>query len=90
MGQAFRRCRRRERDARSPSAIGQMLAVGVEAIPIVGVMAVYSGFILAMQGASELRQFGESWDGCQQGRTPRLCAARPGKAGAQAPPCPMA
>jgi phospholipid/cholesterol/gamma-HCH transport system permease protein len=40
------------------SAIGQMLAVGVEAIPMVGIMAVCSGFILAMQGASELRRFG--------------------------------
>src|SRR5579863_9595552 len=40
------------------SAIGQMLAVGVEAIPMVGIMAVCTGFILAMQGASELRRFG--------------------------------
>src|ERR1700689_1536977 len=40
------------------SAIGQMLAVGVDAIPMVGVMAISSGFILAMQGASELRRFG--------------------------------
>jgi phospholipid/cholesterol/gamma-HCH transport system permease protein len=40
------------------SAIGQMLAVGVDAIPMVGIMAVCSGFILAMQGASELRRFG--------------------------------
>lgn len=40
------------------SAIRQMLAVGVDAIPMVGIMAVCSGFILAMQGASELRQFG--------------------------------
>ena len=40
------------------SAIRQMLAVGVDAIPMVGVMAVCSGFILAMQGASELRRFG--------------------------------
>src|ERR1700722_17486053 len=40
------------------SAIGQMLAVGVDAFPMVGVMAVCSGFILAMQGASELRHFG--------------------------------
>jgi len=35
-----------------------MLAVGVQAIPMVGIMAVCSGFILAMQGASELRRFG--------------------------------
>ena len=40
------------------SAFGQMLAIGVDAIPMVGIMAVCSGFILAMQGASELRRFG--------------------------------
>jgi phospholipid/cholesterol/gamma-HCH transport system permease protein len=40
------------------SAIGQMLAIGVDAFPMVGVMAVCAGFILAMQGASELRRFG--------------------------------
>ena len=40
------------------SAIHQMLAVGVDAFPMVGIMAVCAGFILAMQGASELRRFG--------------------------------
>jgi len=40
------------------SAIGQMLAVGVDAFPMVAVMAICTGFILAMQGASELRRFG--------------------------------
>src|SRR5579863_1893512 len=40
------------------SAIGQMLAIGIEAIPMVGLMAICAGFILAMQGASELRRFG--------------------------------
>src|ERR1700693_1810408 len=35
-----------------------MLAVGVDAFPMVGIMAVCSGFILAMQGASELKRFG--------------------------------
>jgi len=40
------------------SSIGQMLAVGVDAFPMVGVMAVCAGFILAMQWASELRRFG--------------------------------
>jgi len=40
------------------SVIRQMLAVGVDAFPMVGIMAMCSGFILAMQGASELRQFG--------------------------------
>jgi phospholipid/cholesterol/gamma-HCH transport system permease protein len=44
--------------ARWRSAIAQMLAVGVDAIPMVGIMAICSGFILAMQGASELRRFG--------------------------------
>jgi phospholipid/cholesterol/gamma-HCH transport system permease protein len=40
------------------SAVEQMLAVGVDACPMVGIMAVCAGFILAMQGASELRRFG--------------------------------
>ena len=40
------------------SAVGQMLAVGVDAVPMVAIMAVCAGFILAMQGASELRRFG--------------------------------
>jgi phospholipid/cholesterol/gamma-HCH transport system permease protein len=40
------------------SAIRQMLAIGVDAIPMVGIMACCAGSILAMQGASELRRFG--------------------------------
>jgi phospholipid/cholesterol/gamma-HCH transport system permease protein len=40
------------------SAIRQMLAVGVDAFPMVGIMALSTGFILAMQGASELHRFG--------------------------------
>src|SRR5271170_908698 len=40
------------------AAINQMVAVGVEALPMVGIMSVCAGFILAMQGASELRRFG--------------------------------
>jgi phospholipid/cholesterol/gamma-HCH transport system permease protein len=40
------------------TAIQQMLAVGVDAVPMVGIMAVCAGFILAMQGASELRRLG--------------------------------
>jgi len=40
------------------SAVKQMLAVGVDALPMVAVMALCAGFILAMQGASELRRFG--------------------------------
>jgi phospholipid/cholesterol/gamma-HCH transport system permease protein len=40
------------------SAIQQMAAIGIGAIPMVAIMAVCAGFILAMQGASELRRFG--------------------------------
>ena len=40
------------------SAVRQMLAVGVDAFPMVGIMALCTGFILAMQGASELHRFG--------------------------------
>jgi len=40
------------------ATIGQMLEIGLDAVPMVSIMAVCSGFILAMQGASELRQFG--------------------------------
>ena len=40
------------------SAISQMLAVGVNAVPMVAIMSVCTGFILAMQGASELRRLG--------------------------------
>jgi phospholipid/cholesterol/gamma-HCH transport system permease protein len=40
------------------SSVQQMLDVGVNAFPMVGIMALCSGFILAMQGASELRKFG--------------------------------
>src|SRR5258708_40204868 len=40
------------------SAVRQMLAVGVDAFPMVAIMAICTGFILAMQGASELRRFG--------------------------------
>ena len=40
------------------SAVRQMLAEGVDAFPMVGIMALCTGFILAMQGASELRRFG--------------------------------
>ncbi|MGB0107737.1 MAG: ABC transporter permease, partial [Terriglobales bacterium] len=35
-----------------------MLEIGVDALPMVALMAMCSGFILAMQGASELRRFG--------------------------------
>jgi len=39
-------------------SVRQMLQIGVNAAPMVGLMAMCSGFILAMQGASELRRFG--------------------------------
>jgi len=39
-------------------AVRQMLEIGVDALPMVGLMAMSTGFILAMQGASELRRFG--------------------------------
>jgi len=40
------------------ASIVQMLLIGVDAIPMVGLMAMCCGFILAMQGASELRRVG--------------------------------
>ena len=40
------------------AAIQQMLDIGVDALPMVALLAMCSGFILAMQGASELRRFG--------------------------------
>ena len=40
------------------ASVSQMLQIGVSALPMVGLMAVCSGFILAMQGASELRRLG--------------------------------
>jgi phospholipid/cholesterol/gamma-HCH transport system permease protein len=40
------------------AAVRQMLQIGVNALPMVGLMSICAGFILAMQGASELRRFG--------------------------------
>lgn len=40
------------------AAIYQMLDIGVTALPMVALLAMCSGFILAMQGAAELRRFG--------------------------------
>ena len=40
------------------ASIRQMLQIGVQAVPMVGLMAVCGGFILAMQGATELRRVG--------------------------------
>src|SRR5262249_19658244 len=40
------------------ATVKQMLEIGVDALPMVSLMAICTGFILAMQGASELRRFG--------------------------------
>jgi phospholipid/cholesterol/gamma-HCH transport system permease protein len=40
------------------SSIRQMTAIGVAALPMIGIMAVCAGLILALQGAAELRRFG--------------------------------
>jgi phospholipid/cholesterol/gamma-HCH transport system permease protein len=40
------------------SAVQQMLAIGASALPMTGVMSLCTGFILALQSASELRRFG--------------------------------
>ena len=40
------------------ATVRQMLQIGVDALPMVSLMAICTGFILAMQGASELRRFG--------------------------------
>jgi len=40
------------------ACIDQMLQIGVDATPMVSLMAICAGFILAMQGASELRRLG--------------------------------
>jgi phospholipid/cholesterol/gamma-HCH transport system permease protein len=40
------------------ASVQQMLEIGVDALPMVALMAICSGFILALQGASELRRFG--------------------------------
>jgi len=40
------------------ASVQQMLQIGVDALPMVALMAICTGFILAMQGASELRRFG--------------------------------
>jgi phospholipid/cholesterol/gamma-HCH transport system permease protein len=39
-------------------AIRQMTAIGVAALPMIAVMAICAGLILALQGAAELRRFG--------------------------------
>src|SRR6266581_2460346 len=40
------------------SSVRQMPQIGVKALPMVGLMSICAGFILAMQGASELKRFG--------------------------------
>ena len=40
------------------AALRQMAAVGVDALPMVGIMSMCAGFILAMQAGAELRRFG--------------------------------
>src|SRR4051812_42353663 len=40
------------------ATVKQMFEIGVDAMPMVSLMAMCTGFILAMQGASELRRFG--------------------------------
>jgi len=40
------------------AAIRQMVAIGVEGLPMVGIMSVAAGFILAMQIGSELKRWG--------------------------------
>ena len=42
------------------ATVHQILEIGFEALPMVALLAMCSGFILAMQGASELRRFGAS------------------------------
>ena len=40
------------------AAVRQMLEIGVDAMPMVSLMSICTGFIFAMQGASELQRFG--------------------------------
>lgn len=40
------------------ATVRQMFQIGYQALPMVSLMAISTGFILAMQGASELRHFG--------------------------------
>ena len=40
------------------AAVHQIFEIGFDALPMVALLAMCSGFILAMQGASELRRFG--------------------------------
>ena len=44
--------------ARWRAAIRQMAAIGVDAVPMIALMSMCAGFILAMQSGAELRRFG--------------------------------
>lgn len=46
------------RGRRWRSALHQMFAIGTSALPMVGIMSLCTGFILALQSAAELRRFG--------------------------------
>ena len=46
------------RGRRWHAAVAQMLAIGASALPMAGIMSLCTGFILALQSASELRRFG--------------------------------
>ncbi len=43
---------------RRQTTLRQMAAIGVDALPMVGIMSLCAGFILAMQAGAELRRFG--------------------------------
>src|SRR5437879_12690324 len=40
------------------ATVRQMLEIGVDAMPMVSLMAICTGFIIAMEGAYDLRRFG--------------------------------
>jgi ABC-type transporter Mla maintaining outer membrane lipid asymmetry permease subunit MlaE len=40
------------------TAMRQMVAIGVEALPMIGIVSACAGFIVAIQVAAELRRFG--------------------------------
>ena len=46
------------RGPRVRAAIREMAAIGVDALPLVGIVSLCAGFILAMQAGAELRRFG--------------------------------
>ncbi len=46
------------RGRRWHATVAQMLAIGASALPMAGIMSLCTGFILALQSASELRRFG--------------------------------